>query len=481
MPGSPVRPLLTSPSALAILGLGLGVRALLLLTAGPIDLQSDEANYVHLALTLERLGVLLDCYRYLWPPGYPAFLRVCFALADDGGLALARWIQVLASLSIGASTMVLGQRLFDRRVGLLAGVGWALHLPLAAFTHLLWSETLFLALWLPALALLVGSLQEDAARARTLRLTGYAVLSGAAVHLKESALYLAPLLLLPLALQEGRRAGLVATIRAVTLPLLVFVTVLTPWTLRNLEVYGTPRLASTLGENAYNGLNATHRNFDLIPVNTALQRAGRPVLQVRAPFRDPREAGRPVAEWPRAEEIPHLPTRLEANRSRGLTFAAEHPGWILRSRLQKWSDLVAPVSFLTRHLALGHYHGPLADARPLLAALAALASAGALLLGLVGLGLHLPRSLPALVVLLNGLYLLATGSLVAMSRFRLPLVPLLLIGAAALLLRRGEEGPGRRLVAGALGAALLALWWLGAPTTIGLLRAAWGGVEGGAS
>ena len=181
------------------------------------------------------------------------------------------------------------------------------------------------------------------------------------VHLKESALYLAPLLLVPLALQEGRRAGLVATIRAVTLPLLVFVTALTPWTLRNLEVYGTPRLASTLGENAYNGLNATHRNFDLIPVNTALQRAGRPVLQVRAPFRDPREAGRPVAEWPRAEEIPHLPTRLEANRSRGLTFAAEHPGWILRSRLQKWSDLVAPVSFLTRHLALGHYHGPLAD------------------------------------------------------------------------------------------------------------------------
>lgn len=479
MPGSPVRPLLTSPQALGILGLGLGVRALLLLTAGPIELQSDEANYVHLALTLERLGVLLDCYRYLWPPGYPAFLRACFALADDGGLALARWLQVLASVAIGASTMALGQRLFDRRVALLAGLGWALHLPLAAYSHLLWSETLFLALWLPGLVLLVSALEEPASRARALRLAGFAALSGLAVHLKESPLYLVPLLLLPVLLQEARRAGGLVAARTVTLPLLVFCTVLTPWSLRNLEVYGTPRVAATLGENAYNGLNATHRNFDLIPVNTALQRAGQPVLQVRAPFRDPREGGSPLAEWPRAEEVPHLPTRLATNRSRGLEFASEHPGWILRSRLQKWADLVAPVSFLTRHLALGHYHGPLAQARPLVVALSVLASAAALLLGLVGLGLHLPRSLPTLVIALNGIYLLATGSLVAMSRFRLPLVPLLLIGAAALVLRRGEEGPGRRLLAGALGICLVGLWWLGAPTTIGLLRAAWDGIDGG--
>jgi hypothetical protein len=97
----------------------------------------------------------------------------------------------------------------------------------------------------------------------------------------------------------------------------------------------------------------------------------------------------------------------------------------------------------------------------------------------VGLALHLPRTPAAAVVALNGLYLLATGSLVAMSRFRLPLVPLLLIGVAALALRRGEEGPGRRALALLLALALGALWWIGAPTTVGLLEAAWHGVEGG--
>lgn len=478
MPGSSAPRLLTTPTALGVLGLGVAVRVLMLLTAGPIDLQSDEANYVHLALGLERFGVLLDCYRYLWPPAYPAFLRACFALAPDGGLDLARAVQVLASPAIGAATMAIAARLFDRRVALLAGVGWALHLPLAAFTHLLWSETLFLALWLPAVALLLRAL-DAREREPVGELLLFGALAGLAVHLKEAPLYLVPLLVVPLLAARWRRDGLPSALRSASLPLLAFLVVITPWCLRNLEVYGTPTLASTLGENAYNGLNATHRNFDLIPVNTALQRAGRPILEVRAPFRDPLEGGRPVAEWPRAEELPHLPTRLAANRERGLSFAAEHPGWILRSRVQKWADLVAPVSFLTRHLTLGHYHGPLADLRPLLVALAVLCSAGTLLLGLTGLALHLPRTPAAAVIALNGLYVLATGSLVAMSRFRLPLVPLLLIGAAALVLRRGEEGPGRRAVALVLAAALAALWWIGAPTTVGLIEAAWHGLEGG--
>ena len=385
---------------------------------------------------------------------------------------------MLASPAIGAATMAIAARLFDRRVALLAGAGWAVHLPLAAFTHLLWSETLFLALWLPALALLLRA-HEDREEEPVLELALFGALAGLAVHLKEAPLYLVPLLLVPLLIARWRRGGPLPALRTASLPLLTFLVVLTPWSLRNLEVYGTPTVASTLGENAYNGLNATHRNFDLIPVNTALQRAGRPILEVRAPFRDPLEGGRPVAEWPRAEELHHLPTRLAENRERGLAFAAAHPGWILRSRVQKWADLVAPVSFFTRHLTLGHYHGPLADLRPLLVVLAVLCSGGTLLLGLTGLALHLPRTPAAAVVVLNGLYLLATGSLVAMSRFRLPMVPLLLIGVAALVLRRGEEGPGRRALALLLALALAALWWIGAPTTLGLLEAAWSGLEGG--
>ncbi len=73
---------------------------------------------------------------------------------------------------------------------------------------------------------------------------------------------------------------------------------------------------------------------------------------------------------------------------------------------------------------------------------------------------------------------MATGSLVAMSRFRLPLVPILLIGCASLICLglRGITRPRMALcAAGTL--CLLALWVLGSPTTLGLLRAALGGLE----
>ncbi len=464
---------------LGILLLGLLLRFALLLLAMPVELQSDEANYVFLALGLERFGIYFDCYRYLWPPLYPGFLRLCFFLADEQGLLLARVIQVLSTVSIGWSCMAIARRLFNDRIALVTGVLWVLHLPLASYSHLLWSESLSLALWGPALALLIAASHDPGHPARGLRLLGYALLAGISVHLKESNLYLTPLLLLPLAWTlrcQGIR--LVEILRVVSLPLLLFALVILPWSLRNLEVYGRLTVASTLGENVYNGLNATHRNFDLIPVNTTLQRRGLPILKVREPMRGTSSTHGDLISWPRAEEELNLPLRLDANRRQGLEFAQANPVWFLKARMQKLSDLVAPVSFLTRHLTLGHYPSSLAQFRVPLVLWSVAAAALTLLLGIIGLGARMPASPAAGIFALQGAYYLATGSLVAMSRFRLPLVPILLIGCASLICLglRGITRPRMALcAAGTL--CLLALWVLGSPTTLGLLRAALGGLE----
>lgn len=465
-----------SGRAWSILALGLGVRLTLLLLAGRIDLQSDEANYVQLALGLERFGVLLDCYRYHWPPGYPAFLRACLWLTDDGALTLARVIQVVCSLSIGASIMTLGAQLFSSRVGRLSGLLWALHLPLAAFTHLLWAESLFLALWMPATCLLLGAVRGEGKVGST-RLVTYGLLTGLALHLKEGPLVLALAQLVPLGWVLWSRHGASEAVRGTTLAALTIVVTLTPWSLRNAEVYGTRHFASTLGENFYNGLNSTHRNFDLIPVNTRRQREGRPVLEVRPPFRDPLGDKGPLPEWPRAEEIPHLPTRLAENMARGRTFALEQPGWIARSRIQKYADLLAPTSFFTRTFALGHYGGALRGMAWLLVPLAALLSASTILLGLVGLARCLPANALGVVGLLHAGFFLAAGTLVAMSRFRVPLTPWILVGVAALLVSNSPADRRRSLAAGVVGVLVLLLWWVGAPTTLGLLSDALHGPE----
>jgi hypothetical protein len=326
---------------------------------------------------------------------------------------------------------------------------------------------------------LIAASHDPGHPARGLRLLGYALLAGISVHLKESNLYLTPLLLLPLAWTlrcQGIR--LVEILRVVSLPLLLFALVILPWSLRNLEVYGRLTVASTLGENVYNGLNATHRNFDLIPVNTTLQRRGLPILKVREPMRGTSSTHGDLISWPRAEEELNLPLRLDANRRQGLEFAQANPVWFLKARMQKLSDLVAPVSFLTRHLTLGHYPSSLAQFRVPLVLWSVAAAALTLLLGIIGLGARMPASPAAGIFALQGAYYLATGSLVAMSRFRLPLVPILLIGCASLICLglRGITRPRMALcAAGTL--CLLALWVLGSPTTLGLLRAALGGLE----
>lgn len=442
-----------------MVALGVALRAGLWLLAGESELQSDEAGYLHLAVQWKQLGFYPDSFRFLWPPGYPAYLRACLEAFGPGALDAARIGQIVASASTGLSTGLIAWRLFGRGPAALATAGWALYLPLAAFTHLLWNETLFLALFLPALYQAISVCGEPEAARATRRLIVCGLCVSAALLVKEAATFLLPVWALVLACtaaswSEGfRRASLLA---------LVVAACVTPWGLRNLEVYGRfIPLGSSLGENAYNGLNATYRNFDLIPLDVERMRRGMEPLTPRPFGTAPPEGAEP---WGRAEEIANLPARMDENTRRGLAFAAEHPGWLLRSRLQKISDALVPTTFLTRHLALGHYAGPLGSGTLRAAAAWGSALQVVLLLALGGAGLiaGLRRQPARWLVAGTLLYFLATTMLVSMSRFRLPVVPLLLAGAAAALCRPRLLRQ-RALPVGLWWAALILAWWCNAP------------------
>lgn len=461
---------LSLTTLLAITATGVVLRFLLLALVGELELQSDESNYVYLAITWEHFGVYFDHHRYLWPPGYSWLLSQLVGLFGAGALVAVKILQVLASASIGLTTMLLAYRLGgSMRAARVAGLLWVAYLPLAAFTHLLWNESLFLAFFLPSVYQCLAVLQAKEGE----RVDGRLVLAGlgfaAALYLKEAPTYLVPAiagLLVPFAggAVEGLR-------RALLLVGVTFVAVL-PWCLRNLEVYGHFALADSMGENAYNGINEDYRNFDLIPVDVQRGRRSLTPLVPEVVRHDLVQAPE-GSGWPRHErlsfqddELVNTIERSKAMTSDGLAYMRENPGWFARSRLKKLADLVTPMSFFTRHHALGHYDetalgGPVA--RKLSSLWAIACSVLTLLLGFAGL-YRLPDKRGLLLVGLVVGYTFSTSMLVAMSRFRVPIVPLLLASAAVLLTR--ERADRRPLATGATlatWAALGLLWWVNWP------------------
>lgn len=488
---------------------GVVLRGLLAWDVMPLDIQSDEANYIYFALGLERFGIYFDQHRYFWPPGY-SWLISQFISPESGirGLDMLRGFQVLLSGVIGTTTMLFAWRLFSSRAAIAAGLLWAVHLPLGAFTHFLWTETVFLSLFLPALwHLLVGmdraSMQNGSRVTQRLLISG--VLFGLALYVKELPLYLVPaagLLVFFRGLTES--AGAMESLRRGLIVPLTALVILTPWTLRNQEVYGRTVLSgATLGENVYVGLNARYLNFDTHPLRRLRATMKLPGVETytRQSFTTPPSSWVPSdvngdgvidprdAAWKRAEEVPHAIDRHGVQVKRGLDYALENPAWTVRTRLKKWADLVAPMSFFTRHHALGKYPAESAMAGPLRRPsilLAAGQSALVMLLGLAGFFFTLQKGPGRQLLCVVFGYVMLTSTLVAMSRFRVPVEPFLIVLSSGLL-AHGWNGRGNaRLGALRIGAfalfvaVLLGLWWISGPETMMQLEMGMAGHGGGA-
>lgn len=464
-------------TVLALCAAGVGLRLVFLALTTNLDLLRDEGHYIYLALSWNRFGFYPDGLRYLWPPGFPLFLAWCLSLFGAQGVVAAKLVQVLASASIGICTMALAERLFGARGALIAGVLWCVHLPLIGYTHTLWNETLFLAFFLPSLVLL-ASVLEGERRALDARIAGAAALLALALYVKDAPLYLLPVFVVMLVLARGGARPVEGVRRALLFVGVVAVLVL-PWTLRNLEVYGRiVPMGSTLAENVFRGLNGTYRNFDLGPFQRKYFSEESPVGRSRPWFIE--TDGRP--DWERAEGIANTPDRLAETTRRGLAYAALRPGWLIRSRIKKLADFVAPYSFFVRHMGLGEYEdtplGGTAARRALLA--------WAVLVPVVILGCAIPGLVFAVrrrraadqLALFVIAYLGATSLLVSMSRFRIAMMPFLIVMAAGFLAGRAGSSETGRLHWGvvSVGWALLALlWWVNVPETSAILGIVWRG------
>ncbi len=430
----------------AVLAAGLVLRLIIAVLVGDLGPRIvDEQHYHRLARSLRQgLGFSLeDGYlTSLRPPLYPFFLSTLWRLAGSEGLLVVRVAHAFLGVATAGLAWQMGRELFDRRVGLVAAATVAFYPPFLFSGVTLLTETLFtFLLMLASVACLVT--------ARTGRL-GAALLAGTAfglAALTRSVVWVfpflaAPFLFVTLAGTRAKRATLALAFLGAHL------TVLAPWSIRNTRLQGVPTVVDTMA-----GFNLWMANSDSTPADRMWNSIGQGGAEAfsRAIRRDFPEGwlseGR-KDKW---------------GQTQAFRYMRAHPVVTLQRAAAKFADFWGLDREFAAGLAWGVYRPAPALGAVLTAALVAFYPP-VLLMAVLGVCLA-PRQarsphlfLLMLVLVVCGLHCLAFGH----SRYRLPLMPMVAVYAAAALVhrswRRLGEGLATAAVPMAMGGLFLGLW-----------------------
>ena len=160
-----------------------------------------------------------------WPPAYPIVLAGFWKLFGISLMSAKVLNAVLGALAI-PFVYLLGRQIFDRRVGVVAAGLFAVYPNVIAWTPLLFSEQLFILLFVAALWLL--AVVPSTSRHRW-ALVGFGFLTGVAILTRGQAAVLIPVAVVFWLMRSGWQP----TVRWTALSLLVAAIVITPWTVRN--------------------------------------------------------------------------------------------------------------------------------------------------------------------------------------------------------------------------------------------------------
>jgi 4-amino-4-deoxy-L-arabinose transferase-like glycosyltransferase len=250
---------LASPWALlALVVLAFGVRYAAMERTFPVRPMGDEYYYLVVASNLVngRGHVYGASSRALRPPAHPYLLskvvetnrplrwneKTGAAVLDIDALRPVLLLQIALGTLLVLATALLGRTLFGPREGFLAGLLAALYPTFIAYSHYLFSETLFAALVTTGLVGVVYGAQRGGLALAAV--TG--LVFGAATLTREIALPVAGVCALwwVVVSRPGARRG--AALRGAVLVVCAGLIVV-PWTLRNVAVLGRVVPVSTVG------------------------------------------------------------------------------------------------------------------------------------------------------------------------------------------------------------------------------------------
>jgi 4-amino-4-deoxy-L-arabinose transferase-like glycosyltransferase len=242
----------------AILGIALLVR-LVWAALIPVIPLSDSAEYHRFALHIVNDGIYgweADRPTAYWPPGTSAAYAVVYWLFGPGQWTI-KLFNIATGMLVVFLTFELATRWFDRTVAAVAALLVAIWPVLVEYTTIIGSELLFAAATLGILLLF-----DRVCRAGT-RFGWLAVALGILIGL--AALVRAPALLLPFVLTLVffvQKRALAASLRLFFIVAAFALVVVTPWTVRNYNVFGqVVALSTSGGANLWMGNNPETTGF----------------------------------------------------------------------------------------------------------------------------------------------------------------------------------------------------------------------------
>jgi 4-amino-4-deoxy-L-arabinose transferase-like glycosyltransferase len=384
------------------------VRAVYLLLEPRCGPTGDEPSWI--ALGVHELGRPrrgLDPLRVkfiFYPPLYPYFIAVLYRAF--GTLAAVQWVQAAVGSLLVPAVGRAGSAAFGRRAGLLAAGLVAVYPDLVWFSVRFWSETLFMVfLWWA----IERTLKADAVRSVPVAAAA-GLLFGLAALTRELALYLAPIAGLWLLRPAAKwRPSPQSLWRAAALALGLVVCV-APWTLRNAVVFKAFIPVSTMGGlNLWQGNTLTLNHLQIYDITDRIEG---PVAQDRYCRR---------MAW-------------ESIRDR-------QPLWIFEKLGEQMPEFWKAGSEIVDQMIGREACGPIPVRTRVLLEIVTVGP-WLLLLGPFLLGLARVRwnAAGGLLVAFLALYNLAHVVALATTRYRLPVLPVVFVVAAALLVGLREGG-----------------------------------------
>jgi 4-amino-4-deoxy-L-arabinose transferase-like glycosyltransferase len=439
---------------LAALLLALLVRAVPLAMWPQFECVRDECIYRSIAnKIIDGEGLTVSSKGWLPAPGYPYLLALSKIVT--GSMQAVKWLQVLLS---GLSLVVLasiGTRVAGIRVARVAALLFALNPTLAWFTHTLWIETTYVLLLLCAVESALVARDDD--HAASAAVSG--AFLGVAVLFRGVATYLPPIFAVALVWPaSGRLRDVPAEVRSrfrhvVALGIAAAV-VVAPW-----SIYASPRQGGFLVSDATAGHVLYLGNNDFPPLTFDY---GNGMLTGALYSRYLRTGRMPC---PR-DQPPVLSSQCEVAQAR--IWATQNEGEFVARVPLRLAQLVNPNSFFTRHLRWGYWQGLPWWAKEGLCVLIVAFGVAIQVGGAVGAWAR-ARGAMAWVTLGTVLYTIAASAVsYGMTRFRVPIEPLLTVYLAMLIAEPRETLAALRAdperLAGAaltaLGLMLLMAWFL---------------------
>ncbi|MFN0149400.1 MAG: ArnT family glycosyltransferase [bacterium] len=392
-----------------------------------------------------------------YAPLHPLFMAGVLAISNRS-LVAVKFAQVILGVATVWLSYRIGRRLLRNDRAALAGAFAIALLPeLIAFTHFVWTETLFTTLFAAGFLSLLRVAETRSRRDAAIA----GALLGAATLAKEIALPFLVMLLpwfVDIARPSRRRAA-----ELFAICMLACALVIAPVTLRNWLRYDRFMLVSTnIGFALQQNQNAfPAENYDWGRMEPRPPAAGIPV---RARCTDA-----------------NIADRMRCEVRGGLAFMARHPALVARRAVTKLAALWTPSNFLIRHLRARYYKPPPGPFATQILTTASTAAFIALsILAVAGLFASPAGAERRLTFALLIFYVIIHAVIFGMSRYRIPLLPILFAYAGLALtapratMRAIGRSRGNFAAAAAILVLMSAAWARDLPHVLDVWRAPFG-------